>query len=137
MPSSTKERSLFVFLPSTAAKPSDYQLIQQEAVDLGYYVVGLAYPNADAVVHICNLKATYYEREACNLNMRLETLDGKNDSPDTNVDKWNSIENRLTALLKYLATTYPEEGWQGFVDEGGPNWSRLVVAGHSQGGGNA
>jgi hypothetical protein len=49
----------------------------------------------------------------------------------------NGIDNRLTKLLLYLDQTYPEEDWSDFLDDGRPNWKRIAVAGHSQGGGQA
>jgi len=147
-PGSVRNSPLYLFLPATATKPSDYTLFQQEAVDLGYHVIGLAYPNTDAVIGICNKKyydpnnpddmQLYAARQDCYLNVRLETLDGNGESPDTIVSQDDSIENRLTQLLAYLGKKYPDEGWSGLLDEtGAPKWSRIVVAGHSQGGGNA
>jgi pimeloyl-ACP methyl ester carboxylesterase len=137
-PGSVRKSMLYLFLPATGSPPSDYLLIQQEAVDLGYHVIGLAYPNKDAVVAKCNVLSDYNDRQACYLSVRLRTLDGTTDSCCTTVDGTNSIDNRLTKLLVYLKENYPSEGWGGFLDDtGSPQWSRIVVAGHSQGGGNA
>jgi hypothetical protein len=138
-PGSLDKALLYLFLPATSAKPSDYTLIQQEAVDLGYHVIGLAYPNVDAVVGICNPTSTYSERQACYLNVRQQTVGGiPRDTTYTHVSDANTIYNRLTKLLVYMGENYPDEGWGGFLDEtGSPKWSRIVVAGHSQGGGNA
>ena len=44
---------LWVFLPSTRAKPEQFQIIGREAARLGYHVISLMYPNRDAVVDIC------------------------------------------------------------------------------------
>ena len=145
-PGSVDKTLLYLFLPATGAKPSDYTLIQQEAVDLGYHVIGLAYPNADAVIAKCNPITfsnaddvkLYKERQACYLSVRMQTLDGTTPSNYTNVKPSNSIDNRLEKLLVYLREHMPNEGWGGFLDEtGSPAWSRIIVAGHSQGGGNA
>jgi len=142
-PGSVSNSLLYLFLPATGATPSDYTLIQQEAVDLGYHVIGLAYPNTDAVVGICHdpmRNLSYEDRQACYLNVRQQTLDPTilRNTDYTKVSAADTIYNRLTKLLTYLRKKYPEEGWGGFLDEtGAPNWSRIVVAGHSQGGGNA
>jgi hypothetical protein len=49
-PGSVDKALLYLFLPSIAAQSIDYTRIQQEAVDPGYHVIGLAYPNSAAVV---------------------------------------------------------------------------------------
>lgn len=64
-------------------------------------------------------------------------MTGEDSSPLVVVDAGNSIRARLTALLTYLAATYPNEGWGQFVAAGQPNWSLITVAGHSQGAGHA
>jgi hypothetical protein len=128
---------LWVFLPSTRANPQQFQLIAREAAHLGYHVISLMYPNRDAVVDICNPLPDLEEREGCYENIRLQTLDGIARSHFTNVNPPNSIDNRLTKLLMYLAANFPEEGWKHFLNDGAPRWSRIAVAGHSQGGGNA
>jgi hypothetical protein len=140
-PGSVEKSLLYLFMGGTGSTPGDYLKIQREAMTLGYHVIGLAYPNTDAVVHLCNdprFHAAESSRQDCYLNMRLETVVGTDVSTDTQVDSTNSIENRLTKLLVYLHAKYPDEGWGGFLDDtGSPKWSRIVVAGHSQGGGDA
>ena len=49
----------------------------------------------------------------------------------------NSIDNRLTKLLEYLALQYPDEGWNRFLLRDKPKWSQIAISGHSGGGGNA
>jgi hypothetical protein len=154
-PDSVEQGLLYVFLPATGNVPGDYTLIQREALDLGYHVIGLAYPNKDAVVKLCNplpdINIGSGSRQQCYEDVRLQTIDGTpryftdmkgGQQTYTKVDTTNSIDNRLVTLLSYLTTTYPREGWQGFlrVNDANilePDWSHIVVAGHSQGGGNA
>src|SRR5262249_5667854 len=136
-PGQTQNSKLWVFLPSATTKPAEYQLIAQEAAHLGYHVISLMYPNGRAVVAICNPLPSPEERESCYENMRLQTLDGVPRSKFTDVNPPNSIYNRLTKLLEYLAARFPGERWKQFLDHGSPRWTRIVVAGHSQGGGNA
>jgi len=45
--------------------------------------------------------------------------------------------NRLTKLLAYLHARHPAEGWGQYLTNGQPDWTRIRVAGHSQGGGHA
>jgi hypothetical protein len=136
-PAQQSDSMLWVFLPSTAATPREFQLIAKEAARIGYHVISLMYPNRDAVVDICNPLPDLEQRESCYENIRLQTLDGIERSHFTNVNPANSIDNRLTKLLMYLAANFPEEGWKHFLNNGAPRWSRIAVAGHSQGGGNA
>jgi hypothetical protein len=47
--------------------------------------------------------------------------------------------NRLTKLLTYLQAQHPEENWRQYLggQGGGPDWSRIVISGFSQGAGMA
>ena len=118
--------TLFVFLPGTGQNASLFQRVQQEAARVGYHVIGLTYVSGTAT-----------DPSSCYENARLEVIDGVDRSPVADVNPANSIDNRLTKLLQYLAAQYPDEGWQRFLLQGEPKWSRIAVAGHSQGGGNA
>jgi hypothetical protein len=51
--------------------------------------------------------------------VRLEILDGTDRTPLVDVDRANSIENRLIKLLQYLDANRPGEGWGGFLDAAG------------------
>lgn len=136
-PAQQSDPTLWVFLPPTRGKPQGFQLIAMEAARLGYHVISLMYPNGDAIGAICNPIADPEERENCYENIRLQSIDGVVRSNLTKVNPPNSIYNRLTKLLQYLAVTFPEEGWEEFLEDGAPQWSLIAIAGHSQGGGNA
>ncbi len=43
----------------------------------------------------------------------------------------------MEKLLNYLATNYPQEGWEQFISGGEVQWNKITTAGHSQGGGHA
>jgi hypothetical protein len=125
---------LLVFMPGTGLTPAVYQLVQQEAARLGYHVIGLMYPNSPGLAKVCPSDpdpATCYE------NSRLEIIDGIDRSPWVDVNAANSIDNRLTKLLHYLARQYPDEEWDRFLAHEEPKWSQIAVSGHSQGGGHA
>lgn len=126
---------LFVFLPGTGLTPAAYLLVQQEAARLGYHVIGLMYPNSVGLAKVC---PTAPDPAACYEDTRLEVIDGVDRSPLVNVNAANSIDNRLSKLLQYLAAQYPAEGWDRFLIAGDtPKWSQIAVSGHSQGGGHA
>ncbi len=125
---------LLVFMPGTGLTPAVYQLVQQEAARVGYHVIGLMYPNSPGLAKVCPSDP---DPAACYENSRLEIIDGIDRSPWVDVNAANSIDNRLTKLLQYLAQHYPDEEWGRFLAHDKPKWSQIAVSGHSQGGGHA
>jgi hypothetical protein len=113
--------------------PRFYREIVRTGASRGYHAVGLAYPNDEAIGTLC---ATSTDPD-CAGKGRREVILGDNGSPVVAVDRANSIENRLVALLNFLNTSFPGEGWGQYLTGGLPNWSLITVAGHSQGGGHA
>ena len=73
----------------------------------------------------------------CSERVRLEIIDGIDRSKHVEVTPANGIDNRLTKLLRYLDAQFPDEGWSSFLRHGEPKWSRIAVAGHSTGAGQA
>ena len=134
-PSVAPRNQLFVFLPGTGAIPRIYQEICNLAADLGYHVVSLNYPNSQAVGTLCGgLNADL----DCYGKVRLEVIDGTDRTPLVNVNRANSIENRLTRLLLYLNSRSPGDGWGQYLStDNSLKWPVFVVGGHSQGGGHA
>ena len=128
-PSQVSNPKLFVFMPGAGGRPRGYQRVQQEAARLGYHVIGLMYQNDVAVVENCSGSPD----PDCSGNMRLEMIDGVDRSPLLDVNQANSIDNRLTKLLLYLAAQYPDERWGRFLEEGVPKWSQIAFGGHSLG----
>src|SRR5437867_2180430 len=125
---------LFVFLPGAGQNLSTFLLVQQGAARLGYHVIGLMYPTAGGLAKVC---PTAPDPTACYQNTRLEIIDGIDRNGVVGVNVPNSIDNRLTKLLQYLALQYPDEGWDRFLLQDELKWSQIAVSGHSQGGGNA
>jgi len=132
---------LLVFMAGAGARPANFLLVQEEAVRLGYRVIGLMYQNNVEVVGVCGGSANPVGHSLdpdCSGNMRLEILDGIDHSSAVNVTRANSIENRLVKLLAYLDNQFPEEGWSRFLEKDGtPRWSQIAVSGQSQGSGQA
>lgn len=119
---------LLVFLPGTGGDPARVQLFLGTAVDAGYRAIGLSYDNEPEVMQVC-ARAT---DPACSENFRLSRLFGGGETPPE-----EAIVARLTGLLRFLAGHHPDEGWSGYLANGAPDWPRVAVAGHSQGGGMA
>jgi hypothetical protein len=124
---------LFVFMVGNGNTNSQFQLLPQEAARLGYRVIVLTYPNSFAIGPVCAKSLD----PACQEQVRLEIIDGINRTPVIDVGPADSIDNRLTRVLRFLATSYPEEGWSGFLRgsriNGTPKWSRIAVGGFSFG----
>jgi hypothetical protein len=128
---------LFVFLPGTGSYPTSYRCIVADAAYLGYDAVGLTYPNPHSVNSDCDLVSA-----ACFGAVRQNLLDGTSEPLPPGVvalTRPDSVEGRLTSLVAYLARTPPfaAEGWARFLAGGQLVWSRTVLSGHSQGGGEA
>ena len=133
-PAARTNRRLLLFMPGANNQPASWQLLGQEAARLGYHVIGLMYQNDAVVVQLCT--GVNVDR-ACSEQLRLEVLDGTDHSPIVDVKPWNSIDNRLTKLLVHLEEKFPEEEWSQFLEDGAPDWRRIVVSGQSQGAGEA
>lgn len=123
---------LFVFLPGTTGIPDYYRLILRSGASRGFHALGLNYPNSEAVGVICLAEDT-----SCFWDVRREVITGVDHSNLVNVDSANSIATRVAKAVAYLNTNYPNEGWGQYVSGGTPVWSKIIVAGHSQGGGHA
>jgi hypothetical protein len=130
----TASGKLFVFLPGTNGVPRVYSLILRAAAKRGYHAAGLVYPNSPSIDSLCRPSTD----TNCHWDARREIVTGNDLSLLIAVDKANSIDNRLAKLLTYLASRYPGERWEQFLlSDGSVDWSRVVVSGHSQGGGHA
>ncbi len=125
---------LFLFLPGTGGQPDCCQYLLETAAQAGFMALGLTYDNTEAVGTICE------DNQVCYTDMRDDDFDGSNPStPRSHADitPANSIQSRLVDLLRYLAAQHPSQGWLRFLVGSTPLWSTIVVAGHSQGGGDA
>lgn len=124
---------LLVMLPGTGAVPRFYRQILRVGAARGHHSIGLTYPNDDAVGDLCGASAA----PDCPALARREIITGADMSPLVTVNAANSINGRLAALIQHLNGLYPTEGWGQYLAGGVPDWSRISVAGHSQGSGHA
>jgi hypothetical protein len=128
----TTDGPLLLFLPATRAKPADYRLFLRTATSVGYHVLGLDYWNrGTSVTHLCGPIPTCYTA------VQQNRFDGSHPSIYSRVNPANSIVNRLHAALGYLGRHDAHGGWTRYLDGSGIRWARVVVAGHSQGGGES
>ena len=126
--------NLLVFLPGTGGKPPGPRGFLRAAADAGYRVISLDYNDEPAVNVYCAKKST-----TCSANFRRMRIFGEGISIDASLDNSSaeSIVNGLVRLLAYLDGKEPQQGWAGYLDNGAPNWRRIVLAGQSQGAGMA
>lgn len=129
----TVKNKLFVFLPGTAGFPSVYKLIVNKAAALGYHSIGLMYPNSTDMYTASTTGTDLTQFGKC----RQEIFDGTDQTPGVSVNTANCIKNRLYKLLVALQQQYPNQNWQQFISGTEVNWSKVTIAGHSQGGGHA
>jgi hypothetical protein len=130
------KNQLFLFFPGTGGTPFFQQQLNNAAAELGFHVIGLNYPNDQAVNgDLCVGASADLD---CYAKVRLEIKDGVDRTPLISITRANSIENRLIKLLVYLRAQFPDDGWgQYLTNEDTIKWSSIVVSGHSQGAGHA
>ncbi|MFH0907262.1 MAG: VCBS repeat-containing protein [bacterium] len=126
--------TLVLFLPGSDSAPHSYTNFIRTAAELGFHTVGLMYPNSPLINQDCTNTPADCD---CHGKARLEVLTGANVSPVVDVDRANSIENRLIKVLEHLQGLHPSENWTQFLDGQSIRWSNIIVAGHSQGAGHA
>lgn len=123
---------LLLFLPATRAVPSDYLTFEGTAADVGYHVLALAYHNTGrSVTRTCRGDA------ACYTSVQTNRLDGGAASRFSRVSREGGILPRFSAAIQAAERSDPTGDWSRYVSSSGPVWNDIVVAGHSQGGGEA
>jgi hypothetical protein len=127
----TPNGELFLFLPGTGGQPACCRYLLDTAAQAGFLAIGLTYDNTEAVGRICE------SNQECYTVVRHDDFDGSAPSSFVDVTPADSIEARLVDMLRYLAARHPSQGWSRYLSGSTPEWSKIVVAGHSQGGGDA
>jgi hypothetical protein len=123
---------LLLFLPATRERPANYTAFLTAARARGFHVLALDYWNdGRSVQQTCGMSAQ------CYTDLQRTRLDGSNPTEFSAVDPANSIQNRFTMAIHHLARSDPSGGWSRFVTSHGINWRDIVLAGHSQGGGES
>jgi hypothetical protein len=123
---------LLVFLPATGAVPEQYTRFLDTAHAAGFSVLGLAYPNTGP-----SLARSCEADMACYGDMLANRFDGSRPTRFSSVGVNDSILVRLQDSLAYLVEHDPAGRWQRYRAGSGVRWRDLVLAGHSQGGGEA
>ncbi|PIS10939.1 MAG: hypothetical protein COT73_06635 [Bdellovibrio sp. CG10_big_fil_rev_8_21_14_0_10_47_8] len=132
----SQKNLLLVSLGGTNSMPADFREFQETAVVLGFHGVSIDYPN-QVVSTSCRGK-----NPDCFDHFRQEIVAGDSVSNLIEVNRSNSIENRIEKLILYLASQDRDQ-WGPFLcpDSNSKKesvcWDRLVLLGHSQGTGHA
>jgi len=133
LPSATPRNQLLVFLPGTNGVPRENFPFAITGAELGFHVISLMYPDTVAAQQVCpnsNDPNAY-------MKFRMAIIQG-GDYDNLHISAVDSIENRLAKLLAYLSHSQPGKGWEQYLDrQGQVDWSKVVISGHSQGGGHA
>jgi hypothetical protein len=123
---------LYLFLTGTGGKAMGSQKMDSIFAVMGFHAISIDYENNVVAVSCAHgSDSTSFDR------YREEIITGKPVSDIVNVDSANSILNRFQKLLIYLTKNDPNGKWNQFVKNGKPIWSKIIVAGHSQGSGHA
>ncbi len=146
-PSANARGTLLVFLNGSGGSPragagtsagSWYGVARAE----GLHVVGLSFVSGSSIASLCG------SRDACFEPTRASLLTGEFQAgaDDALIDLTpdEGIFERLAITLRALARLDPAGGWDAFLDrarlpdaEAAIRWDRVMVSGHSQGGGHA
>jgi len=132
-PTCVSNNTLLLHLVGSFDNPKNSLLFPSAAANNGFHVVSLKYENGTTAQTTCNNSTD----TNCYLNFRKEILEGIDYSPDITVDFAHSVENRLVKLLQYLQAQNPNQGWGAYLNGSTILWNKMMVSGHSQGGGHA
>ncbi len=129
--SNTSGKKLLISIPGTTGPADVMKSLDSVAALEGYHAISIDYPNNRNTATFINST----DKAAFN-KFRQELDFGTPVSDSVNIDSLNSIVNRITKLVIYLAKTRPGEGWNNFLDHEQIIWERITLAGHSQGAGH-
>lgn len=126
---------LYLFMPGSGQLPEvRCQWVLEGAASAGLRGIGLAYQNNGTISDYCHDSKDPH----CMESARLERIYGIDTSDLIDCPPEQSVVGLLRSLLYELNESHPDMGWLRWLDEEDePRWEQIVVAGHSQGAGNA
>jgi hypothetical protein len=124
---------LFLYIHGQGGTGGGATELVKTAAEEGFHAVGLSYPCDWSPFTLCQAGGD----PDCPEKLRREAIEGADLSALIAVSRANSLENRLIKLLAHLDTLHSGEGWTQFAPGGQIQWDRIVLWGHSMGGGNA
>jgi pimeloyl-ACP methyl ester carboxylesterase len=130
--SKKSNHKLLIAIPGTGGTAYAFKHLGDVAAAMGYHAISIDYPNKRNTATLGGSPDKLVFNK-----FRQELAFGTPVSDSINIDTANSIVNRITKLVVYMAKTRPSEGWEQFLKNGNIVWDKVVVAGHSQGSGHA
>jgi len=130
--SAFSRHQLILMIQGTGGSATDMRIMDSIFAGWGYHVVSIDYKN-NVISTICE----HSKNKRCSYQFRKEIITGKPLSPKTEVDSVNSILNRFTTFINYLAHHDASGHWGQFLKGEKMLWNKVIVAGHSQGAGHA
>jgi len=126
---------LFVMLGGSEGAPQQNTNIYRIAAQAGYRVIGLAYPNEPSGASLCDGAP---DQNLCFVAEHEEKIYGIPGVDGIEVGEPESIVGRLKRLITHLATVFPQEGWEAYLDADDELvWANIVLTGFSQGSGHS
>jgi hypothetical protein len=150
-PASGANGKLVLFLNGTGAHPSDSiadptKNFYNAATADGYQVLALSYHSLETVADQCSCVDSCYFPSRETLTRGVVQSGAAADlQADGGIRVDEGIAGRAALALRWLVTHDPTHGWSSYLTAADPgaapetqiDWTKIVVAGHSQGGGHA
>jgi hypothetical protein len=126
-------KKLLLFVGGSFSSPNDYTFICGHSATIGLDVISISYPNDIPAATLATSNDQFIFD-----NFRDEICFGNQVSNEVSVNELNSINTRTLKLVQYLKNTYPDQDWgQYLTSSNNLDWSKIIIAGHSQGAGHA
>lgn len=132
-PSVAQNGKLLLLIGGTYSFTRTYTYFPELAANLGYHAISVAYPNNISATTLC----AGSNNPDCHEQFHQEVCYGTPVSSGVTTDSLNAIHYRTLTLLQWLHAQHPTQGWDSFFANNDLVWSKIALAGHSQGAGNA
>jgi len=143
----THRHQLLVSLPGSGSL-CGFGFLDETAQDLGYDVICVNYSNAASQESVCNGDPDCFgniSQSKLNATGPCAVPNGAHCGTDPNTHKpyvnsnpSDAVEKRVTTMLQYLVANANNNGngtdWSEYLSGSTPVWSKIALAGHSQGG---
>ena len=129
----TNNNKLVIFLGGGYSTPGSYWAFCYKAATLSFDAISLCYSNQTGVGFFAE-----YPDSLIFDKIRQELCFGTPVCDSVSVDTLHSIRVRLIKLIQYLELNFPSLNWGQYLTiDNEPDWSKIILAGHSLGSGNA
>lgn len=134
-----KNNKILLWLTGTKGSTDHVpQSFLKTALDQGYRIIALSFMSTPGVSQVC--KGSYLSKNVdCAAEFRRKRIYGDNTFLPIPDQYQDAIIPRMTKLLQYLSKNDKDGTWSQYLNENTdkPVWSKIAIAGQSQGGGMA